>query len=157
MQKINPYTVTIVLIVMAAVLTGVAATVKQVDINTLDSNVQQFWKVLVYIFTTSAVTPLFTFIANIYGYFTNKLEAPSSTRNEIQYQANLVLVTYLKLDGYIKGISLFAIAAFQGTPYADYAVYIAGAAAFVFDIVIRTVKKLASPTSTASMRINPEP
>lgn len=149
-MKINPYTVTVILIAVAAILTAVTAAVRTVDVNTLPPEIQPVWQVIVYIFATSAATPLFTFIANIYGYVTNKLEAPSSTRDSIQYQANLVLATYVKLDGYIKGISLFALSAFQGTPYANYAVYIAGAAAFVLDIGVRTIKKLASPATASA-------
>jgi len=155
MKKVNPYSVIIVLIVLAAVLAAISTAVKSIDVNTLDPAIQPYWQVIVYVFTTSAVTPLFTLVANIYGYVTNKLEEPSATRDSIEYQANLVLATYLKLDGYIKGISLLAITAFQGTPYANYAVYVAGAAAFILDIAVRTVKNLAQPAASAPVTGKP--
>lgn len=157
MKKINPYSVLIALIVLAAVLTAISATVQTIDVNTVDPAIQPAWKALVFVFTTSAVTPLFTLVANLYGYVTNKLEAPSDQRDGIQYQANLVLATYLKIDGYTKGISAFVIALTVGTPMAPYAVYAAGAAAFVLDIAVRTVKKLAKPSTPVAPPAGSQP
>jgi len=150
MAKINPYTVTVILIVVAAVLTAIAGAIQVVDITTLPPEIQPYWTAIVYVFTTSAATPLFAFLTNVFGYFENKYQTPSAMRDSVQYEANQVVATYLRFEGYLKGFTIFAMAAFQGTPYQNYAVYIAGSAAFIFDAGRRTLLKLAKPLPPSS-------
>ena len=149
MAKINPYTVTVILIVIAGVLTAIAGIIQTVDIKTLPPEIQPAWTTIVYVFTTSAAAPLFTVITNIFGFYENKYQAPANVRDNIQYEANQMVATYLRFEAYIKGITIMVMATFQGTPYANYAVYVAGSAGFIIDAVRRTLMKLAKPAPTS--------
>lgn len=146
-MKFNIYAAILAVLVLAAVLGAIATTMQNVDPNTLAPEIRPYWTAIVFVFTTSAATPIFVGITNIYGYWKNKYGAPANVRSSVQYEANQFYGTYLRLEGYIKGVNLFVVALTMNTPLAVYAAYISGSAAFILDVVKRTLDDLGKRTN----------
>jgi len=141
-MKINTTTAIVILLVAFAVLTGIKATVDKVDATQIPQELQIVWRGIVYVFTTSAIAPLFAFVRNIYGYLENKYETDPAKRSQMNYEASQLWGTWLRYEGYIKAISIAAIALTEGTQLAPYAVYLAGALAFVVDLIRKSISDL---------------
>lgn len=157
-MKFNVSTAILVVLVLGAVLGAIAMAIQAIDPKTIPSELQPVWTVIVFVFTTSAATPLFTGLRNIYGYWNNKYGVPSNVRDSVQYEANQFVATYVRLEGYIKGINLFLVSLTQNTPLAIYTAYISGSAAFILDVIIRTAQGLAKPsngTAAQTVPVNP--
>jgi len=133
----------IVLLVVFAVLSGIQAAVQSVDPETVLPEWQPLWRGIVYFFATSAATPLFTFIRNIYGYLENWFETDPEKRHQLHYEAGKLAATWAQYEALIKGYSIAIIAFTIGTPMEPYAVYIAGAAALVTDLITKAITDLA--------------
>jgi len=133
----------VLLLVAFAVLTGIKFAVDTVDPSTIPSELRPIWDGVSYIFLTSAATPLFTFVRNIYGYAENYLGAKPEDRALIQYEANLLWQTWLKYEQYIKGFTILTILLTRGTPLEPYAVYIAGSISFAVDLIRKSLADLA--------------
>ena len=146
-MKFNVYTAIMVVLVLGAVLGAISIAIQTIDPTMIPSELQPAWTVIVFVFTTSAATPLFTGIRNVYGYWNNKYGVPKNARDSVQYEASQFVATYVRFEGYIKGINLFLVALTQNTPLAIYTAYISGSAAFILDVIIRTAQGLAKPTN----------
>lgn len=149
-MKFNIYAAIVAVLVLGGVLGAVSLGMQTVDPKTLPPEIQPFWFGIVFIFTTSAATPIFAGITNIYGYWKNKYGAPANVRSSVEYEANQFYGTYLRLEGYIKGVNLFVVALTMNTPLAVYAAYISGSAAFILDVVRRTLEGLKPTSGTAT-------
>jgi len=147
-MKLTLTTAIVILLVAFAVLTGVQVAVQSVDVESIPAEYKQVWLGVIYIFSTSAVTPLWVFVRNIYGYLTNYYGAKPSERANIQYEANQLSATWLQYEGYIKGLTILMIALFTGTQLAPYAVYIAGASAFVLDLIRKSLADIGQSKTT---------
>lgn len=145
-MKLKYYQAIIVLLVAFAVLSGIQLAVQSIDPETVSPEWQPLWRGIVYLFATSAATPLFTFIRNIYGYIENWFEAEPGERKELQYEAGKLAATWAKYEALIKGYSAAIIAFTIGTPMEPYAIYIAGAASLVTDLITKAIKDLAEQT-----------
>jgi len=144
-MKLNYYTAIVILLVVGAAISSVTLAVKTVNVSDLPPELQYIWQGLIYVLQTSAIAPLFTIIRNIYGYFINKYQGKPNTN--IEYDANMMLSTWLTYEEYIKGAGVFSVIALQNTPWSQYAVYIAGAAAFIIDLVRKSLYDIAHPTT----------
>jgi len=140
--NINTPKATVILLVAFAVLSGISEAIRLVDIAQIPVELQPVWRGLSYIFLTSAVAPLFVFIRNIYGYLENKYSTEPEKRSEIEYEASQLWGTWLKYEGYMKAISIFIIAATQGTELAPYAIYITGSITFIVDLIRKSLSDL---------------
>jgi len=136
----------VVLLVVFGALSGISVAIKTVDISTIPVEWQGVWQGIVYIFTTSAAAPLFTFIRNVYGFYVNKYQLKPEQRSSLQYEANRLASTWLTYEGYIKAFTILVIAFTQGTPLEPYAVYIAGTLAFVTDLIRKSLSDIAKST-----------
>jgi len=141
-MEINTPKATAILLIVCAVLTGISAAIRTVDVTQIPAELQPIWLLIVYIFTTSAAAPLFTFLRNFYGYMENKYETKPEERSTIHYEASQLWGTWLKYEGYIKAFNIFIVAFTQGTPIEPYAVYIAGTLAFVVDLIRKSISDL---------------
>jgi hypothetical protein len=141
------YSATVILLVAFAVLTWIKAAVETVDPTLLAPEVQLIWAGISYIFLTSSVAPLFTFIRNIYGFAENKLGANEETRGQINYEANQLWGTWIKYEGYIKGIGILVLAFTQGTQLEPYAIYIAGTLTLVIDLIRKSLSDIAEASA----------
>lgn len=140
-MKQNVVTAFVILLVAFAVLGGVAVAIQQIKLapDTPDQIVL-LYNGLIYIFTSSSVAPLFVMVRNIYGYLVNKYTPGSQP---IQYEGKRLLQTWLTYEGYMKGTSIFIVAATQGTPYAPFAYYISGSISFVIDLIRNSLSDIA--------------
>lgn len=130
----------VILLVAFAVLSAVQTALQTVDVSTIPQELVWVYNALTYVFTTSAGTMLFTFARNIFGYVENYFESSTSERQALKYEARKLGATWAKYQAMIMSFTA-AIQAFSvGTPYEQAAVYIAGATAFILDVV---TKKLA--------------
>jgi len=141
--KLNAYTASVILLVVFGVLTWISLAIKTVDVTTIPVELQGVWQGIVYIFTTSAVVPLFTFIRNIYGFYVNKYQLKPNQRASLEYEAHRLTSTWLTYEGYIKAFSILVIAFTRGTPLESYAVYIAGTLAFIIDLIRKSLFDIA--------------
>lgn len=142
-MKLNAYSATVILLVAFGVLTGISAIAKTVDISTIPVEMQGVWQGIIYIFTTSSVAPLFVFIRNIYGFYVNKYQLSPLQRESLEYEANRLAATWLIYEGYIKAFTILVTAFTQGTPLEPYAVYIAGTASFIVDLIRKSLFDIA--------------
>ena len=151
-MKLNAYTAAVILLVVFGVLTGISAAIKTVDVSAIPAEFQGIWQGIVYVFSTSSVAPLFVFVRNIYGYYVNKAQLKPAQRSCLEYEGNRLVATWLTYEGYIKGFSVMALAFTQGTPLEPYAIYIAGAAAFIVDLIRKSLFDIAKglPQTTPS-------
>ena len=133
-------TAIILLLIVASVLTGISAVAQTVNVETVDPVAKPFWVGIVYVFQTSAVAPLFVLIRNIYGYFKKKEGAHGAG---FEYEVNQLKTTWITIEGYTKGLTIFFIAATVGTTLAPYAALLGGAAAFVVDLVRSSLSDLS--------------
>jgi len=140
--NINSPRATVILLVAFAVLSGISAAIRMVDVAQLPQELQTVWQGLSYVFLTSAAAPLFVFIRNIYGYWENKVGTDPEKRAQVKYEASQLWSTWLKYEGYMKAISVFIIAFTDGTKLAPYAVYIAGAITFIVDLIRKSLSDL---------------
>jgi len=132
----------VILLVAFAVLSGISAAIRAVDITQIPETLQPVWHGIRYIFLTSAAAPLFVFIRNVYGHLENKYGTDPEKRSQIEYEASQLWETWLKYEGYMKAISIFIIAFTQGTELAPYAVYIAGSISFIVDLIRKSISDL---------------
>jgi hypothetical protein len=133
----------VILLVVFAVLSGIQAYVQSVDITTVPQEWQPLWQGISYVFTTSAATILFTFIRNILGYAENWFEASPTQRSTMKYEAGKLAATWAKYELYLKGYTAAILALTAGTPYNQYAVYIAGALGLLTDLITKAIKARA--------------
>jgi len=131
------------LLASAAVLVGVQVAVQSVDPALIDPDLQGIWALIVYIFTTSSMTPFWTFIRNIYGFAENWFEANPEDRKNIQYESQQLFSTYIKYEGYIKAFGVVSLALTANTPLAPYATLLAGAMAFITDLIRKSLADLS--------------
>jgi len=143
--KVNYRLAVVILLVAFAVLTGIQEAVKTVDSATIPQEWQTIWQGIKYVFTTSAACILFTFIRNILGYAENWFEASPEERRKLSYEAGQLGATWAKYEVYLKGYTAAILALTIGTPYQEYAVYIAGAAGLITDFITKAIKKIAEP------------
>ena len=137
----NVVTAFVILLVAFAALGGVAVAVQQVKLAPdAPDYIVLLYNGLIYVFTSSSVAPLFVMVRNIYGYLINKY---TPGNEPIQYEGKRLLQTWLTYEGYMKGTSIFIVAATTGTPYEPFAYYISGAASFVIDLVRSSLKDIA--------------
>jgi len=134
------YQAIIILFVALAVLTGIQTAVSTVDIATLPTEIQPLWQGIVYVFTTSKAVALFTILRNLLGYAYTYLE--TKDKSEISYEAEKLCATWLRFEVYIKGFTTGITALTVGTPYEQYAIYIASSFALLVDIIRSTLTKL---------------
>ena len=149
-MKLNIYTAIVVVLVAFAVLTGIQYAVQTVDASTIAPEWQTTWQAIVYIFTTSAATPLFTFLRNMLGYAENWFEANPDERNAMHYEAGKLGATWTKFQVYIMGFTAAIQALTIGTPLQQHAVYIAGAIGIVADLVLKAINDLKASPATPS-------
>lgn len=150
-MKLNIYMAIVVIIVAFAVLSGIQYAVQTVDASTIPPEWQTVWQGIAYIFTTSAATPLFTFLRNLLGYAENWFEANPDEREKMHYEAGKLGATWAKFQVYIMGFTAAIQALTIGTPLQPHAVFIAGAIGIVVDLIVKAIKDLqpskASPPS----------
>lgn len=142
-MKINAYTAAVILLVVFGVLTGISLAIKTIDVSTLPVEFQGVWQGIVYVFTTSSVAPLFVFLRNVYGFYVNKYQLKPEQRTNLEYEANRLAATWLVYEGYIKAFAVMVLAFTQGTPLEPYAIYIAGSAAFIVDLIRKSLFDIA--------------
>lgn len=147
-MKINIYAAIVVIIVAFAVLSGIQYAVQTVNPSTIPAEWQTTWLGIVYIFTTSAATPLFTFLRNILGYAENWFEANPNERAKMQYEASKLGATWAKFQVYITGFTAAIQALTVGTPLQQHAVYIAGAIGIIIDLIVKAINDLKASSST---------
>jgi len=133
----------VILFVAFAVLSGIQIAIQTVDVTTLPEEYLWFYNAIAYVFTTSAATMLFTFARNIFGYVENYLESTPTQRQMLNYEAGQLGATWAKYQAMIMSFTV-AIQAFSvGTPYEIAAVYIAGAIAFIIDLITKKLADIA--------------
>lgn len=145
------YQAIVLLIVTLGVLSGVSLAVSSVDVETISPEMRPVWEGIVYIFTTSAATPAWVFIRNVYGYAKTKWGSKPEDRIQIEYEAHQFTKTYLEYEGYIKGYMVLAKVFTLGTPLEGYAVMLAGAFSFITDLIRDSLADLSlkiSPPQT---------
>lgn len=138
------YQAVVVLLVAASVLTAIQYYVQSIDPETIPEEWNEVWGCLVYIFATSAATPLWTFIRNVYGYAENWLDKDPKAASHIEFESRQLWSTYIKYDGYIKGLTVMMMMFLVDTPLAPYAAIVGGAAAFVVDLIRKAFKDLGA-------------
>lgn len=146
-QRVKYYQAIVVLFVALAVLSGIQALIATVDPATIDPELQPLWTGIAYVFTTSGATVLFTILRNVLGYGYTWFEADPNRRSQITYEVGQLAATWLRFELYLKGFTAAVMAFSAGTPYEQYAVYIAGAIGLLIDIVRSTFAKLAPQPS----------
>lgn len=134
------YQAAVILLVAFAILTGIQTAVKTVDVSGMPDELQLVWDGVLYIFATSALTPLWVFIRNIYGYYENW----ANQKGEIEYEAKQFWATWLKYEEYVKALAALVIGLTMGTPLQPYAVYIAGGLAFLVDVIRKSLSDIAA-------------
>jgi len=144
-MKLNIYMAIVVILVAFAVLSGIQYLVQTVDASTIAPEWQTVWLGIVYIFTTSAATPLFTFLRNMLGYAENWFAANPNERAQMHYEAGKLGATWTKFQVYIMGFTAAIQALTMGTPLQQHAVYIAGAIGIVVDLIVKAIKDLSTP------------
>lgn len=142
-MKLNLASAIVILLVAFAVLSGIQAAVQTVDPATLPKEWQPIWQGVIYVFTTSAASILFTFIRNILGYAENWFETSPENRSQIQYEAGKLAATWARYEVYIKGFTAAIQAYTAGTPLSQHAVYIAGAIGLIVDLIRKALKDIA--------------
>lgn len=156
-MKLNVYTAAALLLIVFGVISGVQAFVlKPIDVSGAPPELQYIYGGIVYVFSTSAITPLFVMIRNLLGYLENYFETDPQKRGQVQFEASKLAATWFKYEAYVKGAAIFIVAFTAGTPLAPYAYYISGSAAFFIDL-IRKAFKDASKTPQAPRTRNPPP
>jgi len=140
--KVDYKLAVVILLVAFAVLSGIQAAVQSVDPGTIPQEWQTLWQGIVYIFTTSRATILFIFIRNILGYAENWFDARPEERGQLKYEARKLGATWAKYEVYLKGYTAAILALTAGTPYNQYAVYIAGAAGLITDLITKAIKDI---------------
>jgi len=143
------YQAIVLLLVACAVLSAIQLAVQSYA-STVPEEFQGLWAGILYVFTTSAAAPLFTFIRNILGYAENWFEARPEERRQLSYEAGKLAATWTKYETLIKGYTAAALVLTTGTPIAPYAVYVAGAAALATDLVTKAIKDLAKASTVAT-------
>lgn len=138
------YQAIVIVLVALAVLSGIQAAVQTVDPATLPAEWQPLWNGVIYVFATSAAATLFIFLRNILGFAENWFESEPDERQQLDYEAGKLGATWVKYETLIKGYTAALMALTMGTPYAAYAVYIAGACALVTDLITKAIKSLAT-------------
>jgi len=150
-MKLRLYQAIIVLLVALAVLAGIQVAVQSVDVATLPPEWQGLWAGIVFIFTTSAAAPMFTFLRNVLGYAENWFEANPEARKEMHYEAGKLGATWAKYELLIKTYTGALTYLLSGTPYSQYAVYISGAASVLTDLVLKAINDLTDTLKPATV------
>jgi hypothetical protein len=140
------YTALAILLIVAGVLSVVTAYVKTVDPATIPGELQPAYEVILYVFATSAAAPLFTIIANLYGYLKVYYKTKPEERAQLHYEFDKLAATWLTYERDIKGIGVFITVATTGTPYEKYAVWAAGGLAFILETILSVFTKLSEAT-----------
>lgn len=140
-MKVNVYIAVVLLLVLAGVFGGISVVVGTIGTDGLPDWVVFVVNGLKYVFLTSSAAPLFVIVRNIYGYFTNKAAYPNG---QIQYEGSKLLQTWLVYESYIKGIGILVIAFTAGTKLEPVAGLIAGAIAFIVDLIRKSLSDIAA-------------
>lgn len=157
-MKLNVYTAVVILLAISAVLTGTyLAVVQFLPTASYPAYLQPIIAGLKYVFLTSAIAPLFVAIRNVSGYLSNSV----SQDGPLEYEGKKLLNTWITYEGYIKGIAVLVTSLSVGTPYEQYAVWISGSAAFIIDLVRKSLTDIAngnlSLSSILSQTVQPTP
>lgn len=147
-MKLNIYMAIVVILIAFSVLTGIQYAVQTVDASKVAPEWQTLWHGIVYVFTTSAATPLFTFLRNLLGYAENWFEANPDKRAQMHYEAGKLGATWTKFQVYIMGFTAAIQALTIGTPLQQHAVYIAGAIGIVIDLIVKAINDLQTSPPT---------
>jgi len=131
-----------VLLVAFAALGSVGTLLSTIDTSSMPWELANIVKILQYVFLTSSVAPVFTFFRNFYGYFNNKVKA-AADGNTVNYEASKLLQTWLTMEGYTKAFSIAIVALTLNTPVGPYAYWIAGALAFMVDLIRKSLAEIA--------------
>jgi len=146
-MKLNLSQAVVILAAALSVLVGAQAAVAAVDASALPSELVPFWQGVVYVFSAGVGVVVFTFLRNILGYVENKFEAATpEDKAKIQYEASQLGATATKFSLYIYGFTAGIQTIFVGTPYAQYAVYVAGGIGIMFDLVLKSIENIAIRT-----------
>ena len=137
-MQLNLSKAILLLLIVLAVLTGASYAIQQINPAELpqDPLTQNLYQGLVYVFVTSASTPLWVFLRNVYGYLGHKYGDDPG----VNYEAKQFTQTYIIYEGYIKGYTVLAMTLFQGTPVQPYVAMVAGGFAFVTDLIRSSIK-----------------
>lgn len=133
------YQAIVLLLAAFAVLGGIQLYVQNVDPAVIPEEWLPLWQGIDYVFVTSAASILFVFIRNIFGYAENWFETDSPS---FKYEAKQLGATWTKYELYLKGFTAAILAITTGTPYQQYAVYIAGAIGIIVDLITKAIKSL---------------
>jgi hypothetical protein len=140
-MKLNIYTAAVILIIVFGVLSGIQTFVlNPIDVSGAPPEIQYLYRGIVYIFSASAIAPLFVMIRNLLGYIENYFDTDPAKRGQLQFEASQFMSTWTKYEAYINGWAIFIVAFTSGTPLAPYAFYIAGTASFVTDLIRKAFK-----------------
>lgn len=152
------YQAAAILLVVFAVISGVTQFIlKPLDVSGAPQEIQYIYLGLVYIFSASSVAPLFTMIRNLLGYLENYFEADPKARSSMQFERAQLAATWIKYEAYINGAAIFIVAFTQGTALAPYAYYMAGTAAFIIDLVRKSIKDSKATNTAAASPATPAP
>jgi hypothetical protein len=132
----------VILFVALGVLVGIQTAIATVDPTTIPTELQPIWGAIAYVFTTSKAVALFTILRNLLGYAYTWFE--TEDKSKISYEADQLMATWLRFELYLKGFTLGIVALTAGTPYEQYATYIAGSFGLLIDIFRSTITKLKS-------------
>jgi len=144
------YQAAVILLVVFGVISGIQAFVlKPIDVSGAPPEIQYIYLGLVYVFSTSAIAPLFVAIRNLLGYLENYFETDPTKRSSIQFEKAQLAATWVKYEAYMNMAAIAIVALTTGTPLAPYAYYMAGTAAFIIDLVRKSIKdSKAAPAAT---------
>jgi len=142
-RNLRYYQAAAILLIVFAVLTAIQTAIASVDTTDLPSEFQTIWSGIVYVFTTSAATPLWVFIRNVYGYAENYLGTDPLKREKLRYESSQLMATWMKYEAYIKAFTAMMLGLTVGTPLQPYAVYIAGGLAFLVDVIRKSLADIA--------------
>lgn len=141
-------TAVVILLVAFAVLQSIYTGIKTIDPSTIPEEWKFFYDSLIYIFGTTSTTILFTFARNILGYAENWFGTHPEARKQLKYEARKLGETWAKYQASIMSLTAGLQAIFVGTPWQTHATYIAGATAFILDLITKKLNDIAAAFST---------
>ena len=139
----------LVLMVLLGTLSGVSYALQLAYPSDVprDPVTQAFVNGLIIVFVTSANTPLWVFVRNVYGYLAHKY----GDDPDVEYEASKFTATYIRFEGMIKGYTGLALLLFAGTPVHPYAAMIAGSFAFVTDLVRSMLENIGAKKTASKL------
>ena len=152
-KLMRPYQALAILLFVAGVLTAVTAWIRTVDPATIPGELQPVYTAIVYVFSTSAAAPLFTIVANLYGYVVVYFKTKPEERQNLHYEFDKMAATWVTYERDIKGLGVLITVSMAGTPYQVYAAWIAGGLAFVAELFISVIRKNAEATQEQAAAI----